>query len=263
MKKKAQVHLLPSSTYTPYGLILRDADKVLTRHSDVARWHGQDQHLYISVDEKIEIGNWFINSITSKPMYNNDKLAILFGDRKIIATTNPNLWYKDHDDEVLGRMQTFKLSDEFIHDYIKSYNKDNVIKEITVEYVEYSTDSQFPPVIIKPMYNSDGTIVIESMKETKDINTKALEALAEELNKSGLRKYTCLNDFGYSQVERNIVSRILALNTSVEEKMYTRDEMMKAAKDYTLDCMEVIFNTNTLGKVLPYYDTWFKEHYPE
>ena len=41
---------------------------------------------------------------------------------------------------------------------------------------------------------------------------KGLQILKEELEKAGIRKYTCVNGFGYSQLERDIVERILSLN---------------------------------------------------
>lgn len=39
-----------------------------------------------------------------------------------------------------------------------------------------------------------------------------LQILKEECEIAGVRKYTCINGFGYSQLERNIASRIVDLN---------------------------------------------------
>ena len=38
--------------------------------------------------------------------------------------------------------------------------------------------------------------------------TDALEILVEELNKSSVRKYTCINGMAYSQLERDIVEKL-------------------------------------------------------
>lgn len=40
---------------------------------------------------------------------------------------------------------------------------------------------------------------------------KILEIIADESKKAGVRKYTCINDFGYSQFERNLAERIVKL----------------------------------------------------
>ena len=43
------------------------------------------------------------------------------------------------------------------------------------------------------------------------METKVLEIIKDESEKAGVRKYTCINGFGYSQFERNIADRIVKL----------------------------------------------------
>ena len=39
------------------------------------------------------------------------------------------------------------------------------------------------------------------------METKVLEIIKDESEKADVRKYTCINGFGYSQFERNIAER--------------------------------------------------------
>lgn len=40
---------------------------------------------------------------------------------------------------------------------------------------------------------------------------KILEIIKEESEKANVRKFTCINGFGYSQFERNIAERVVKL----------------------------------------------------
>jgi len=43
------------------------------------------------------------------------------------------------------------------------------------------------------------------------METKVLEIIKDESEKADVRKYTCVNGFGYSQFERNIAERVVKL----------------------------------------------------
>lgn len=43
------------------------------------------------------------------------------------------------------------------------------------------------------------------------METKVLEIIKDESEKASVRKYTCINRFGYSQFERNIAERVVKL----------------------------------------------------
>jgi hypothetical protein len=53
------------------------------------------------------------------------------------------------------------------------------------------------------------------MHDTKHLNKKMedkiLEIIKEESENANVRKYTCVNGFGYSQFERNIADRVVKL----------------------------------------------------
>jgi len=61
------------------------------------------------------------------------------------------------------------------------------------------------------IYNSEHPEHKESVVDGNGLEDAALELMADELTKSDVRKYTCINLSGYSQVERNIVKGILNL----------------------------------------------------
>lgn len=43
------------------------------------------------------------------------------------------------------------------------------------------------------------------------MKTKILEIIKDESENADVRKYTCINGFGYSQLERNIAERVVKL----------------------------------------------------
>lgn len=62
-------------------------------------------------------------------------------------------------------------------------------------------------------------------------NLKALEILVNELKLSNVRKYTCINECGYSQLERNIVDKIT--NCQSEKDKVIIDKLIEALKNIT------------------------------
>lgn len=135
------------------------------------------QHLYILSDEEIREGDW---CMIISPMYpkhyeqaTKEELDRIQGNwkngtqKKIIATTEPSL-------------ELPKPSDSFIQKYIESYNKGNVITDITVEYETYihnpetnkerhSTDRLYPEdceLEKRAKVNKDNTITIKKVKNS-------------------------------------------------------------------------------------------------
>lgn len=102
------------------------------------------QHLYITVDEKIKGGDWFVEmNLNRTPTgqilqaKNNNWNTGL--DRRIVATTNPELWIKKshsktafHDEE-FEEDDVAKIPKSFIEQHIKLYNEGNPIKEMWLE----------------------------------------------------------------------------------------------------------------------------------
>ena len=137
-RKRVQVHMLP----TEQSHIVKDighGNLKLTYFSNIKSTKGwyECQHLYITTDEEIKEGDWFINTNFQK-IYQanseNSKNIIEFGPhpeiRKIIATTDPKLCiectYKG-DDKCKSLPQPSQAS-------IKAYCEQGGFDEVLVEY---------------------------------------------------------------------------------------------------------------------------------
>ena len=122
-------------------------------------------NLYITSDDEIKEGDWYmcwetINGVPSKHEISNKTLNSFCKDaenyKKIVATTDKSL-------------NLPSPSEQFIQKYIESYNKGNVITEVTVEYEEYmkqgifnkGDDTHYFDVKINP----DNTINIKPIKD--------------------------------------------------------------------------------------------------
>ncbi len=57
----------------------------------------------------------------------------------------------------------------------------------------------------------NGFVEILPINSSDALTEKGLAIIKEELIDAGVRQYTCVNGFGYSELERNIVERILNL----------------------------------------------------
>ena len=114
-------------------------------------WSNSDltkRHLYITSDEVIKEGDWFI-------LNNCNPIQCVMKDfpqakdvKKIIATTDTSLGIA-------------LISKEFINYFIEQYNKGNVIKEVWVEFKVISND--LSPVL---HYNSKKIINIKPIKDS-------------------------------------------------------------------------------------------------
>lgn len=85
---------------------------------------------------------------------------------------------------------------------------------------------------------------------TIDLN-EPMEILVSELRKSGVRKHTCINDMGYSQLERNIVEQLTTWQKEKDKQTIDKlIEQLKIAIGYikrenvcSLPEMEELLNT--------------------
>jgi len=161
MKKRAKVHLLPtepSSAETCIGVrgnIM--AYHLAIHHLALSKFY----HLYITTDDEIKEGDWFIdlrdNNLYSEDLYvaktkSEIELANRIG-KKIIATTDPEL-------------NLPQPSKEFIEEYCRAGG----IDEVDVEYGLFH-DGNFKDddethafkAIRKPRVNSNNEITIHSI----------------------------------------------------------------------------------------------------
>lgn len=81
-------------------------------------------------------------------------------------------------------------------------------------------------------------------------NIIKLKLLSKLLEDAGVRKYTCINGFGYSQLERDIVDTLS--NDKKNQVQYTEQEVYDILRRY---------NSEQEGQ--PWFDTdeeWFKKN---
>lgn len=141
------------------------------------------QHLYILSDEEIKEGDWYIhintNTLLQRSQHKGE--AMLISNKKIIATTNPELNHKEsytkgkgNSKDYFNKIITSEISQDFIEVYIKEYNAGNPIKEVMVEYKEgcciggihfaYCVEECKKPISTLKL-RPDNTIFISRIKE--------------------------------------------------------------------------------------------------
>ena len=187
--KKAKVVMLPTNEKTKHLMVYSDVEKTkgkLILNGLKNDEYKEYQHLYITSDDKIKEGDWFINDLNQikKCISRDTKGYIDFEGgfntkpsscKKIIATTNPLLKIEidgnrgDLLPDVSFDINLPQPSQQFIQKYIEEYNKGNVITDVLVEYEEGKSYSGNEGLIIKewlkinPKYN---TITIKKIKDS-------------------------------------------------------------------------------------------------
>lgn len=193
-KRKCQAMLLPTNqelwynnivTSPRYPNMIQKFGSFENSYPDECKVH----HLYITSDEEIKEGDWFINR---QYMIEEDKEEYAIwrcGDitpnsnpKKIIATTDTNL-LKDYSEQSLNDFACLpQPSQEFILQYIEEYNKGNVISDVEVEYDKATYDKWLEngasPVFDILKVNPDNTINIKPIK-----NSWSREEVIEVINK--------------------------------------------------------------------------------
>ena len=88
------------------------------------------QHLYITSDEEIKEGDWYIfnvgyaSGVKQADLDDIENIHLEIDPKKIIATTDTSL-------------ELPQPSQQFIEKYIEEYNKGNIITEVLIEVEEY------------------------------------------------------------------------------------------------------------------------------
>ena len=164
--------------------------------------------------------------------------------KKIITTTDELILKtsKSINKEQFPDILLPQLPQDFIINYINKYNKNNIITKVLLEVVKYiggTVDNGWEEYRLK--LNNNNVIIgvldtipvlVQQLLDKKaeasnkiDLDAYAsglmdmynalnisqnddikLKQLVELLRKANVRQYTCMNDFGYSQLERDIVN---------------------------------------------------------
>jgi len=141
--KKAQVIMLPHNNINTKITLYKTASGKplnLSTNTDILSYH-TNQYLYILTDDEIKEGDWVLSKLNEivllKSNYTN------FNYKKIIATTDTSLKIKTmslHGKAIL-EISLPQLSQQFIEQYIESYNKGEIITNILVEYEKINIGS--------------------------------------------------------------------------------------------------------------------------
>lgn len=125
-------------------------------------------HLYITSDEEIKEGDWYILKIgndESQPLRRTDCESVFRGDKKrIVATTNPELWTKTPIESTSGHFLNQPLP-KIPTDFIEVFAREQGIWEVELEIDNHlpDTDGDFG----KPKLRPNGTVIIHPVQEKK------------------------------------------------------------------------------------------------
>lgn len=186
--KKCQVVMLPTNEKATIFKIL-NIDKLCIGANEIPNFgdRHQNQHLYITSEDKIKEGDWFLFELTSIQILqcvkidksgiksSKDKWQSLEHCKKIIATTDSSLT-KEMYSISFGKYQEPlpQPSQAFIEKYVEKYNKGNQITDVLVEYVDNGHEDWCErtdqPIWVEKLVpyinNKDHTITIKKMKDS-------------------------------------------------------------------------------------------------
>jgi len=185
MKKTAQVIIIPTERASV--LIKNISINTLSFGKEITkefvRYGEEAQHLYILSDEEIKEGDWIIATDNNEGYFLHQVTPISIDnikvkDKKIIATTNPELHQQDI--FAVGN-ECCKLRQDFIEAYVKEYNAGNVIKEIMVEYqdIDVMEDGE---ELLRLKLRPDNTIIIYQDKTSKTYSESEVDNLLTKLH---------------------------------------------------------------------------------
>lgn len=150
-------------------------------------------HLYFITDEYAKKGEWVYDPIRNKLRKINEDLTEKsnFGAKKIIATTNPELWYKGPFNEALQR-KTYgdipKIDTSFVKAYVREHGK---IDKVLLEYEKIffqtgSTElgSAIGYTDIELKLKSNGSVIVHRVKE-KTYTRDEVEKIAVHAHSHG------------------------------------------------------------------------------
>jgi hypothetical protein len=245
MKKKAQVHMLPTISSK---LVMSNTNK-LWINPDISVQSGlaHPQHLYFTSDEEIKEPCWAINK-NGDTLYHITDVTLPHWDEitkhwnKVVATTNPELWYTreltskgefeqgllykanspyPRYEDALG-MKWFKpsgiahIGDDFVEAYIKAYNEGKPITEVNLEYIYQCDNGHF-------------------------------------MSYQGACTYPHCHSS--NELKINLRSNGTVIISPVVKKTYDRDEVTTCIDEY----LRHFITTNELTPI----DEWFDKHYPQ
>lgn len=158
------------------------------------------QHLYILSDEKVKNGDWYVvelfkitgesdglhleqcKKIEDVWVNNFDVVQTRHKDncKKVIATTNPDLWKKENDGSKENQQFAQYLWDipkiglDFVERFVKEWNKGNEIEKVMIEYLN---TGGFCNEVWELKIRSNGTVIISPVEERKYTKMEIMNSL--------------------------------------------------------------------------------------
>ena len=191
--KRAQVIMLPTKNNGTIDTY--DSGKIcLTNKKTDWSWKKGFNELYIVSDDEIKEGNWCYDKLnnniyqaTKIVIHNLKSLEYELYLKKIIASTDTALTIVDkHMFNGYSNNHLPQPSQQFIEKYIESYNKNEVITDVLVDY---KTNILYPMIennnLILKVNPKDNTITIKKLKDNwnlKEIKSILLQ-FAKDCNK--------------------------------------------------------------------------------
>jgi hypothetical protein len=165
----------------------------------------QNQHLYITSDNEIKEGDWYLTDNNKVLQATNTILGLVYAEgdhgrqirhcQKIIATTDPLLGYTDHRVSPVPNFCSLPSpSESFIKAYIEAYNNGNVIDSILIE-VDYHYERAIPICKCPFTKGANGYLVctgkckIPKLKDNNIIIKKVKDSWSREEMCSNMQQY--------------------------------------------------------------------------
>lgn len=184
---KAQVHLVATKENRKDNTIYLSPFNHLI-HSHTSAPDYVPQHLYFTTDEEIKDGNLYLSDVNNAVCKWTQHYSATNGyGRKIVATTNPELWGRlcgasdgqftesngnraskfVGNPELIENSGCAKIDTPFIEAFIKAYNEGNPIKEVLLEtqYKQHSSGLYHDPMQSELKLRPNGSVIIHPIKE--------------------------------------------------------------------------------------------------
>lgn len=158
------------------------------------------QHLYITNDEEIKEGDYWVNLDKNQIFYGNlyDLANNAPSCKKIIATTDPELkvtYKSEYQIEGTTSWNLPKPTEGFIKKFIEKYNKGEIITDILVEYIDKGNEEWLGDDINgEPFWNEKWELKLSFQNEITIHSVKQSWTREEVINL--IRKYSLDSQYG-------------------------------------------------------------------
>jgi len=222
----------------------------------------QPQLIYITSSEKIFECDWvYVNGLIGiyVPDPKNKTHDVQTLDGKIIPFTTTEYFEKiiGTTDKRVG-VNYLSTRDKFFprpsNKFLSKFCELGGIEEVLVEYKQeihlFGEHKDFKYV---PKIAEDGTLTIKSIFDTFS-EYSILEIIKQESIRANVRQFTNVNNWGFSQFERNIASRVFKLANRQLDDTYTKEQLIEIISKliHQVHTAEIVFSDHYIDfKISP------------